>query len=219
MFNLVVKDILIQKKRVLFALLYIIFMVIAFQNMGLVMFTVGVTACTYMLIMTACAYEDMNKSDIMMNSLPVKKSQIVAAKYLSVFVFFIMGTLAYAAFYGVVKLTGIPLGISPVNMTNLISGITSVCFISGIYLPIFFKVGYVKSKIINFVLFFSVFFGASYLVTILQESMSIPWLNAIIEFVSDRGETFTAIVFLALILVFMFISYLIALRLYKHREF
>ena len=84
-----------------------------------------------------------------------------------------MGTLAYAAFYGVVKLTGIPLGISPVNMTNLISGITSVCFISGIsYLPSSL-VGYVKSKIINFVLFFQ-FSGASYLVTILQGKYEYP---------------------------------------------
>jgi ABC-2 type transport system permease protein len=150
MYNLVVKDILIQKKRIILCFAYVLFMVITFQNTGEAMFPVGVTACTYLMIMTACAYEDLNKSDIMMNSLPVKRSRIVAAKYLSVFIFFIMGSLVYIAFYCIIKVTGIPFHVYPVNLNNFISGILTVSLMAGIYLPIFFKVGYVKSKVINF---------------------------------------------------------------------
>ena len=48
-------------------------MLVSFQGIGEIMFTVSVGAFTYSLAMTACAYEDINKSNIMLNSLPLKK--------------------------------------------------------------------------------------------------------------------------------------------------
>ncbi len=55
MLNLIIKDILIQKKQFIFAVLYLGFLIVAFQSFGASMFSAGIVAFIYMLNMTACA--------------------------------------------------------------------------------------------------------------------------------------------------------------------
>jgi ABC-2 type transport system permease protein len=84
MLNLVFKDFIIQKKSVLFALLYIVFFMFAFQSIGQAMYPASVTAFSYILGMGAFALDDKNKTDVMFNCLPVKRSLLVTSKYVSV---------------------------------------------------------------------------------------------------------------------------------------
>ncbi|NMA65345.1 MAG: ABC-2 transporter permease [Clostridiaceae bacterium] len=219
MYSLIVKDILIQKKRMLISFLLIIFMIISFQSIGEAMFAASVGAFTYSLLMVACAYEDMNKSNIMLNSLPIKKSKIVAAKYVSIFVFFIMGTIIYYVCHVVASITKMPFTLYPLSFEMFVGGLASVCLMQGIYLPIFFKVGYVKSKILNFIIFFTFFYGISYLITIIQRDTIIPWINRLNEFIQVRGQVFSAMILLGVITVFILASYSLSVKFYKQREF
>lgn len=83
MLNLVMKDIIVQKKSIAFAVLYIFFFIVAFQSVGEMTFTCAITAFSYILVMGGFAYDDKNKADIMLNSLPLKRYNIVLAKYIS----------------------------------------------------------------------------------------------------------------------------------------
>jgi len=219
MYNLIVKDILVQKKRVVFSFVYILIILFAFQGLGEAMFSAGVVACTYMLLMTACAYEDKNKTDVMLNSLPLKKSTIILAKYISVFLYFVLATAAYLIFQYIIDRMGFSIEIYSLTLENFVGGLVAVSLLSGIYLPVFFKVGYIKSKVLNFILFFCFFFGISFLIDILGKFKNGILLENITEFFQYTGDAVIAAIILALVFIFMSISYYISLKLYRRREF
>ncbi len=218
MFSLIAKDILVQKKQLPLSFAYILLIVFAFQSVGNAMFAVSVVAFTYMMIMTSCAYEDKNKADIMLNSLPMKRSSIVLAKYLSVLVFFIMGTAAYAILTLVLSLSGAPIKPGPLSLESFIGGFAGVSLLSGLFLPVFFKLGYIKSKIYNFILFFIFFFGISTLSGILENQES-DWMKDMVHFIQTKSDALIAVLLLSVILVFLIISYNVAAWFYKQREF
>ncbi len=218
MFNLIAKDILVQKKQLPLSFAYILLIVFAFQSVGKAMFAVSIVAFTYMMIMTSCAYEDKNKADILLNSLPLKRSSIVLAKYLSVLVFFLMGTVAYAILTLVISISGIPIKPNPLSLESFVGGFAGVSLLSGLFLPVFFKLGYIKSKIYNFILFFVFFFGVSALSEVLQKQ-EIAWMKDITHFIQTKSDALIAVLLLGVILVFLMISYNVAAWFYKQREF
>lgn len=219
MYNLVLKDIMIQKKQIVFAFAYLLLIMFAFQSLGEVMFSAGIVAFTYMLVMTSCAFEDKNKADVMLNSLPLKKSTIVLAKYASVFVYFVLGTAAYSILTSILGIMELPIKIYPLTLKNFIGGLVGVSLMSGIYLPVFFKVGYTRSKILNFILFFVFFFGISYLMGIFKEYQNSALLKNIAELLQNNGDAVIAAIIFVLILIIEAVSYYVSLKLYKSREF
>jgi len=219
MYNLVIKDILVIKKQFVFAFAYILLIIFAFQNMGEAKFAAGIVAFTYMLVMTSCAYEDKNKADVMLNCLPLKKSTVVLAKYISVFLYFVLGTAAYLIFQYIIGSMGFSIEIYPLTLQSFVGGLVAVSLLSGIYLPVFFKVGYMKTKILNFILFFGFFFGISFLIDILKDYQGSALLKNITEFLQNKSDAVIAAVILALVFIFLSISYYISLKFYKNREF
>ena len=115
MLNLVIKDILVQKKIFIASILYIIFFVIAFQSLGMGMYTAAIVAIVYLMVSGGFAYDDKSKSDIMLNSLPIKRENIVMSKYISLFVYIAIGTIAYIVVTFVISLLNTPIKTYPVN--------------------------------------------------------------------------------------------------------
>ncbi len=219
MYNLIIKDILIQKKQVAFSIAYMAFILVAFQGMGEAMLPMGLVALTYMLSMTSCGYEEKNKSDIMLNSLPIKRTNIVAAKYLSVFVYFAMGMIAYVLFTKVIIMIQVPLKTYPITLEAFIGGFVAVSLMTGIWLPIYFKFGYMKLRVLNFVLFFLFFFGTSYLTKFFKEKQNSQWVQDIINFLNSQGNIRIALIIATMVIIFLIISYGLSVRFYSKREF
>lgn len=219
MYNLIIKDILIQKKQVLFSIIYLAFILVAFQGMGEAMLPMGMIALTYMLSMTSCGYEEKNKSDIMLNSLPIKRTNIVAAKYMSVFVYFAMGMIAYALFTKIMIMIQVPLKPYPITLEAFIGGFVAVSFMTGIWLPIYFKFGYMKLRVLNFVLFFLFFFGTSYLTRFFKEKQNSQWVQNIINFLDSQGDIIITLAIIAIVIIFLLISYGLSIKFYSKREF
>lgn len=63
-------------------------------------YIMGMIITVYFLLVTASTEDEKNKSEIILNSLPVGRSQLVMAKYLSVFAYILIG----AVFLGLVGL-------------------------------------------------------------------------------------------------------------------
>lgn len=85
MVNLLWKDILILKRFLWLAPLYGFFALFVFRSMPGGALGAGTVGVTYMLMSQAITLDDKNKSDVMLNSLPLRRKDIVLAKYLSVF--------------------------------------------------------------------------------------------------------------------------------------
>lgn len=215
MINLIIKDVLIQKKTVAFIFLYILFLIFAFQSLGPAAFSTGIVVSTYMLALGACAYEDKNKSDIMINSLPIKRSTIVLAKYLSVFIFFAIAIVSYMVSASIINVLKLPVKVFPITLEGFIGALFAVSLISSIYFPVFFKMGYIKSRIVNFIMFFAVFAGINILVQN-RESVFMQWVFNLLSSQSDNIIAVSIAAFAALIII---LSYAISVIFYKNREF
>lgn len=182
--------------------------------MGPAGLSLSVFAVTYMLTLGASAIEEKNNSDKMLISLPIRKSSIVLSKYLSVFVFAAYVILLNLIIHVLVDLIKLPL--NPISFTTggiLGSVIAPVLFCS-ISLPLIFKLGYLKSKMINLILFFTIVFGGTTLIDKIYKEK--PELG---NFLLNSSSTeLTLVVLLLSFLIFTF-SYFLSLHFYKKREF
>lgn len=219
MFSLVKKDIIVQKKSIAFAVLYIAFFMIALQSIGKMTYMSAITAFSYILVMGGFAYDDKNNADIMLNSLPVKRYSIVLAKYVSLFVYMAMGSLIYFILELVLRRTGFPFKTYPISIEAFAAAVLAVSIMHSVYFPIVFKLGYTKAKIINFVMFFAFFFGISQLINLIYVNLDSELVRKVTVFFENRSVFFIGSVVTAAAILLLLISYTISVRVYKKREF
>lgn len=219
MFNLVLKDILIQKKTFLFGIVYILIMIFLFQQIGDPMFPASVIAFSYIIVQSACAYDDKNKSDILLNSLPLKRNTIVMARYISTYIFTAIAVLYYILLTGIIKILELPLKVYPVSLEGFIGALFIIVLVTGMYFPIFFKVGYIKSKKVNFLLFFGVIFGFGVFLPELIKNNNAAIIQGILQFFSNQSDIQLAVEIFAVMILLLVISYMISLNFYRKREF
>ncbi|KNF08668.1 ABC-2 family transporter protein [Gottschalkia purinilytica] len=225
MLNLVFKDILVQKKSLLFYFIYIIIAGMAFKGIGLGGFTAAVMMLSYVFLANSCTYDDKNKAHFMLNSLPVKRSKIVLSKYVSMLLFFFLSILMYLSIYHLVKLISLPmslnLNLSSINIEGLLGTFFALSLFAGIYLPIFFKFGDTKSRTISIVLYLVVFFGFALVVQSLNSIKQLSFFQNIYEaikpFTKNDMIIGTSIALISILILTL--SYFVSIKFYKNREF
>lgn len=219
MFNLVIKDILVQKKSILFALGYCFFLVFAFQSLEQAGPIAANIAVVYILLINSFGYEDKNKSDIMLNSLPISRRDIVLAKYLSIFVYMGLAILAYMGSSLLVKALRIPIDVVLLSLEGVTTAFLIVALMSSIYLPIIFKFGYIKAKLFNLVMFLFFFFVPTIIVNLYNNPRYHHYfVNFFQEFASWKNWQIASLL-IAFSLLILSISYSISVSIYKKREF
>ncbi|HHW31839.1 MAG TPA: ABC-2 transporter permease [Clostridiaceae bacterium] len=217
MFRLVLKDIVIQKRTFIFALLYIPIMAIAFQNTVGSMLPAGVIGMIYVLLITACASDDKYNADVMLNSLPIQRKNIVLSKYISVLVYYIIGIAVYLIFSSIVKFLGLPFKLEAIDLADLLLTMFVVFLIYGTYLPVFYKFGYMKSRAVAFILFFGGFFFIGAVIQFIQKNLDIGVLKEIEVLFGEGGTAGVLVIFLVIVLMFAG-SYLLSVKLYNNRD-
>lgn len=75
MLNLIKKDFCVQKKTFLLAVFYSAFVFVAFHTMRQAAYIMGSLAIAYLFIMNANYADDKNRSEILINSLPIDKEK------------------------------------------------------------------------------------------------------------------------------------------------
>lgn len=213
MIYLVLKDLLLQKRMFSMMFLYVMLFSFSFQSMVEGQLIATLVAVGYMFVMMGCAWEDKNKADVLWNSLPVPRWKIVGSKYLSVVIYVLMVVPVYWLVAEAFVLLGLSISTVPVTWWGIVSAILTVLLISCLYLPIFFALGYTKSRYWNFALFAGTFTLSSIVPQVLPEAPA--WLQSL-ETVS--GETLL-ICFSIVVFLIVAISFSISLILYRRREF
>lgn len=216
MFNLIIKDILIQKKTVLFTFVYMLFLIVFFKEAG---FVSAMVITSYMLVITGFSLEEKNKSDIMLNSLPIKRRNIVLAKYLSIFIYFGVGVAAYFLTTIVIRVLGSPITIRPITFEEIIGALFAITLLNGIYLPVIFKVGYTKSRVVSFVMFFLIFFVGSAFTKLTSKIQSNIFIKTIVNFFTSKSDMQILVYLLGAIIIMVLGSFLLSVKLYESREF
>jgi len=217
MLNLIIKDFLIQKKAVVLAIFYILFFIIVFQSIGETMFAPAIIAFTYILVMGAFAYDDKNKADLMINSLPIRRVKVVMAKYVSIFVYLVIGTAAYIIIYNITTMANIPLKVYPVTFEALVGAVLGVSLMNSIHFPLLFRIGYTKARIFNLGIFFAFFFGFPWLGKLAKADNR--FIAAVRDFSQYQSDAVIGLSILAVTLVILLASYSLSIKFYKQRDF
>ncbi|MBW9147220.1 ABC-2 transporter permease (plasmid) [Clostridium sp. CM027] len=210
MFNLIMKDIRIQRKdKTVFIFLFLnILNIFIFQNN----YAPTILLCflsIYLLVVYANAYDFKYNSELMINSLPVNRKIVVAAKYLSVFVFLIcailitliMGSLLHFVAPTLVNKT---LGINTIFIEFFI-----VCAYFSVFFPFYYKLGYLKSRWVNFII-----------MAVMGSLISIA--NEILTNNTIFGVNFgllQRIVLIAIPIIFIVVSFFASIKIYLNKEF
>lgn len=219
MFKLILKDIIVQKKVYITAMLYLVFSIFAFQSVKEMMYSVAIVAFVYLLVSGAFAYDDKSKSDIMLNSLPIKRSQLVMAKYVSILIYTIMGTIAFSIISYSIRILDIPLKTYPITVEGIIGAFFSISLINSIQFPLMFKLGYTKSRFANIMLFLIFFFGATMLINNISINMNNSFFSKALDIIKNQSDAMIGFSIVGLSIVMLFVSYMISVKLYKQREF
>lgn len=212
MFSLVLKDILVQKKYVLFSIGYAFFFTFIFKAMA---FTMIPCIVSYMLILGACAYDDKNKCELMLNSLPINRTMLVISKYLSAFVFIFAGILLTFASTTILNLAGFAHFNRLMNLEDILGSSVGILLLICLYFPLFFKLGYQKSRYFLVAVFLLFFAGTAALSEVISKGTTPP---SFITYLNTQPDSlvgaFIAIVSFIILLVSIFFS----IRFYTNKD-
>ena len=215
---LIVKDLLLQKKMLGAAVLYVLVFTFAFQGMGAGQLIAIISAVGYMFVMLGAAWEEKNSSDVLWNSLPVSKRKIVGAKYLSIPVYALIVIIVYWIVSTVLSLLGGPIAAMPLDPVSIVLGVGAVFVAASLYFPVFFAVGYTKSRYWHFILFFGIMILGSMLPALIPEKSA--WLDPLVKRLPEVTSDIAGLaIFGVFVALWVGISFVVSLRLYGRREF
>ncbi|MBH8598105.1 MULTISPECIES: ABC-2 transporter permease [unclassified Thermoactinomyces] len=221
--NLLLKDLILTTRNWLFLLLctaLLIIFVFANSTQTTFFYAMEIFGISYALFSSAISYDDKNNSDILFNSLPIKRSRIVMARYLSLFMFVLIGTFLSLLIGGVSQAVH-PGLFQPLMMSaqqSMLMGAISFWLTSILYLPLYFKWGYQKSRVFNVAIFFSVFF-IPVIIGSLERVIPQSILKKAIDFFRGQPAWMLETEGLLLVLLLGCLSCFLSCVIYNKREF
>lgn len=221
MLKLIIKDFLLQKKMLYFNLAYSLFVLIVFNNstFSSTVYIMGAVAVAYMCILGASAYDDKNKSDVILNSLPIKRKQIVEAKYFGVMAFAVLSIFTIGILGAVMKGIGLPFPERYISFTDIVGALVSLSLLSSLYFPFYFRFGYITSRIFNVIFFMVVFFAPPLMIDFLKQRYNKETIEQALTALSGQPDWLIGGILVVLAFILMFCSYSISHKFYQRREF
>lgn len=222
MINLILKDLFLLKKTVGLIILYSLVMIVAFQNMPGGAFIGNSIGIGYLFMMRAVASDEKNKFELILCSLPIARSKIVLAKYLSMIIYAVLAILSYVLANGLLLLLKAPISISPITGPGTLIMLFTLFLMTSIYLPLYFKLGYMKTYIINLILFLVFFFLPGFLIGYLNNQQRNPLstpIQSINLFLTNLSNLEASLLVIGSIVVLTGFSILLSICFYRRREF
>jgi len=214
MLNLILKDILIQKKYFYFVLGYIAISLVTMSDSSALYYLVSVTIA-FLFSISSFAYEEKNKCDMVINSLPVTRREVILSKYISIILFSLI-SVAIMSILGIIvnafHISYIKLG--SITLSEIKSIIFTCVILSSVMFPIYFKFGYTKGRLVTFIIYF-IFFGLASTIT---SSMDEEPIKSIVSAVTgaNRG-TYQILGFIVLIGIYA-VSLILSMGLYEKKD-
>lgn len=221
MWPLIKKELIVQKKMILFGLFYAVFLFFVFANPAFQEFTYSMAAfgIAYITIVGVAQAEYKNNSDVIINSLPLTRREVVAAKYLSILTF----TAIALVMVGVVGLLfHFLLPVFNYRIINLIDVLTTFACISllaSVSLPIYFKTGAQWTRVVNIVVFLVIFFAPAQLAGCISQNSQDPRVGSLVGLATGDYSALFSLTGFAVLLAIMLISYFVSLRIYMNKDF
>lgn len=221
MLNLLRKDVFIQKNTLLTAVLscFFVFVILGHagaNNMFYSWCSVAAFIMAYFFIPQALILDEKNQCEIMLNSLPVTRLEMVTAKYLSIIIVSVSACLIAGVMAWIFNLIPWPWPTGFLKARDFLISFVDISLLAMIYLPLYYKFGWQATRVLNVVLFMMVFFIPGLLKNYILNNQS-SQLLLMFKRMLAQPNLFAGMV-LAAVLVLLAISYLISLRIYLNKD-
>ncbi|HHV25567.1 MAG TPA: ABC-2 transporter permease [Tissierellia bacterium] len=218
MFNLVKKDLKLATKVNIFAVFYALF--ISAMGMSLpdfppanAMYILGIIMIVFITVIYSNGYDDKNKSEVFLNSLPIDKVDIVIGKYVTLIIFILISCIFTFLFTNTIKVLGLTSDGRPVGIWDIVVAMSVLLVFYSIYYPFYFKLG--DLRMFNSILFMFIFIGPTILGKIGKRFIT---KDLITKLASLNLKQISLLIFIFTIVMY-FISLQISKKLYMTREF
>ncbi|WPC43168.1 ABC-2 transporter permease [Clostridium sp. JS66] len=213
MLNLILKDVLIQKKYLLFSILYTLFFAFCFKSNTSMIFDMLPVMISYVLISGACGFDDKNKSEIMLNSLPINRVNLVISKYLSTILFIFIGIALVFTFSTILNISGFIHMNRLMNLEDVFGTSIGTLIMSCLHFPLYFKLGYQKARYFmgaTFMLIFAI-------VMILVKNVNKTSINFMAYLNNQPDWLITSFIVVIAAILFL-ISILLSIKFYINKD-
>ncbi|WP_315116085.1 ABC-2 transporter permease [uncultured Clostridium sp.] len=219
MLNLIIKDILLQRKITFITIPYSILMIIvsifAGANKILPIYTLGIIITVYLSVQYIIGYEEKNQSSLIIASLPINRDNIVISKYLSSLLLMIMNISIFLIPFFLLNVFFIAQPIEFTDYAIMLICISIILLTYSVYFPLYFKFGHAVVRIFPFVIYLGGLMLPGFLQKLIEKNN--PIMKNIINIMASNPAKFLAI-FLLFSLTTLFISLLLSLNVYKNRD-
>jgi ABC-2 type transport system permease protein len=221
MIHLVKKDLLIQRKSFFFLLFIGLFIFIIYNNpmFDAFIYIMGSLMVVYIFLITANSEDERNKCNIMLNSLPITRRDIVLAKYLTIPVYILISFIGFSILAAVFKLPFIPITPRFPNGMDILVTVLMVGLFVDIYLPLYFRFGVAALRLFQVIFFLAFFFIPRTLFEYAMANPDKPVVKFVQQLFTEQTIVAQTLVILGLILIISLISYFISVKIYRAKEF
>lgn len=205
---LIQKDIILLRKFLLLLIPYFIFM--AFMNLD--SYSLFAAMPSMLLLISSCNMDTQQMNQRFLINLPVRRQELVRAKYISVLPYALFGLAATSLIYLVTSMIGTE--VNPDYWKEV--GVTMATFpiLASIYLPLHYWLGAKGAQVVNLAFMFILLFGANSIQSL------IGWLPTLTGWMKFGAES-NMVPYIILAVAYVFViscSYIISLRIYERKD-
>lgn len=218
MFNLVKKDLKLSTKINIFAVVYAMFISAMGMNVPVdlpinIMYILGIIMLVFISVIYSIGYDDKNKSEVVLNSFPIDRVDIVRGKYVTLIIFILIGSVFTLLFTNAIEALGLKSAGRPADIWDIVAAMSLLLVFYSVYYPLYFKLG--DLRMFNSILWMLVFVGPTILVKIGKRFVT---EDLITKLASLNLKQIGLFVFIFSLVIY-FISLQISKKLYMTREF
>ncbi|MNO34122.1 hypothetical protein D3C76_241500 [compost metagenome] len=207
-FFLIQKDFILLRKFLL--LLIPLFIFIAYSNYE--SFSLFTIMPPMLLLISSCSMDTLQMTQRFLVNLPVRRQELVRAKYFSILPYALVGLALTALTYLLIMMTGKE--VNPHFWQEVGLTISIFPLLAMIFLPIHYWLGAKGAQVVNVVFMMVVMMGPNVIGSFLQ------WFPEVENWLSFGGKS-SFIPYIILVLIYVFLlscSYILSLRIFERKD-
>lgn len=217
--GLIVKDFqTIKSYKTTILFIIILFIVCSFLNNDLINFLpIFMPLCFGMIAISSFSYDNLAKTDRYMLTFPITKKDIVKARYIYILLFTLFGSLLGLVLSILIQCIKagdmIDKEILSNTLVTIFGSLSAMMFLQTFQIPIMYKFGAEKGRIIQMIMIVALMIGISLIVTILMKFFNI----SLDSFIIMLKNYLIAILGISVIVLYI-LSFVISYKIYDKKE-
>lgn len=219
MIGLIKKDLKLSIKINLFAVIYVLFISVngllsKDLLIGNIIYVLSIIIFTFVVVIYVNGFDDKYKSEVILNSFPLDRRNIVRSKYITLIIFILISSAVIVALTNVLPMLLNIDGRASANIHTVIIAANVLLLFYSIYYPIYFKVGE-GLRTFNTILWLLLVIGPNLLVKALKTLDQRKLLEILAHIDLDKINLYL----LGISLIIYYLSLQISKKIYVKKEF